>query len=508
MRSNSVLAAALAAVLAACGGSTPAPELPAPSEDRFTDADGRLLRIGEPVHDAITEEDPTWGTNGRFHLYRFQARAGERLALEMSSEEFDTYLVVGDRAGGIFNPIAQDDDGGGDLDARIRFVAPSTGTYWILAQAYAEYGVGSYMLELAQLPAPRPVSATPIAVGSSSVAELSDDDPVQEDDDSHFDLYTFPAVEGQRYAINMSSTAFDTYLHVGVGTTDFEEITSDDDGGDGTDSRVVLTAERSGTYSIQATAFAADATGEYSLSVTELAPPGPLTVSPIAIGRTVTGTLENGDQVGDDGSWHDYYSFTGEEGQRISILMRASDFDSYLEVGELEDGEFSGEYSDDDGGGNLDSRIVTTLPRDGLYVVRTSSLDPEDGGMYTLVVETMAPPGPPTVRPISIGQNVTGSLDPTDAMLDDGSHYDIYTVRGTAGQRIRVILRSGEFDSYLAFGRWLAGELEVTESDDDSAGGLDSQLEITLPSTGEFAIRANSLNSSELGAYTLSVEAL
>src|SRR5687767_8163495 len=107
MRSNSVLAATLVAVLAACGPAS-SPETPAPSETEYTDADGRLLRIGEPVYDAIAEEDPTWGTNGRFHLYRFQVREGDRVSIEMSSEEFDTYLVVGDRAGGIFNPIAQD----------------------------------------------------------------------------------------------------------------------------------------------------------------------------------------------------------------------------------------------------------------------------------------------------------------------------------------------------------------------------------------------------------------
>ena len=286
MRSNSVLAASFVVVLAACGPG-PSPERPAPSETVYTEADGRLIRVGEAVHDVIAEEDPTWGTNGRFHLYRFHASEGDRIAIEMSSDDFDTYLVVGDRAGGIFNPIAQDDDSGGDLDARVRFIAPRTGPFWILAQAYAEYGFGSYTLELAALPAPRPVSATPIAVGSSVSGELTEDDPMQEDDESHFDLYTFDAVDGERYSITMSSPAFDTYLHLGDGTTDFGEITSDDDGGGGTDSRIVFTADFSGTYAIQATSFAPEQTGEYTVTVVELAPPGPLTVTPIAVGRAV-----------------------------------------------------------------------------------------------------------------------------------------------------------------------------------------------------------------------------
>ena len=212
--------------------------------------------------------------------------------------------------------------------------------------------------------------------------------------------------------------------------------------------------------------------------------------------------------MADDGAWYDYYRFTGEEGQRIGVTLRSSDFDSYLEMGELQDGDFYGEYSDDDGGGDLDSRIVTILPRDGDYVLRATSLSPDQTGSYSIEVETLAPPGPPTVRAITLGQSITGALDPSDAMLEDGSHYDIYTFSGTAGQRIRVMLRSEEFDSYVAFGPWDGDddEMSITESDDDSGGGLDSLLELTLPSSGEYAIRANSLNPGELGMYTVILE--
>ena len=43
-------------------------------------------------------------------------------------------------------------------------------------------------------------------------------------------------------------------------------------------------------------------------------------------------------------------------------------------------------------------------------------------------------------------------LEPGDAIgvLDDGSHYDIYTFSGPAGQRVRITLRSDDFDAFLA----------------------------------------------------------
>lgn len=500
MRLHTLAPLAFAAAIAACTGSPP-PATPAPDDGEA----GRLLQVGTPVEARLAAEDPTWGMSGRFHLYRFDARAGERFGLDLMSEDFDTYLVVGDRSGGIFNPLDQNDDGGEGLDSRLRFVAPHDGTYWVLAQALSDDGLGAYTIELSRLPAPRPAVPTAIAVGGSAFGELTDDDALQEDE-SFYDLYTFQGVAGQRYAIALSSPGFDTYLHVGTGTgADFDELERNDDA-DGTDSRIVFTPDRSGTYSIQASSYGPGETGDYSISIRELAPPGPLTIVPIEIGESVSGMLDLDDQVAEDGSYFDVYRFHGTAGQRIGVSQHSEDFDSYLQLGSMSDGDFEAEYSDDDSGGGLDSRIIATLSRSGEFLVRANSLSPGETGAYTLVVEELPPPGPPSVRSIDIGQTLNGRLEPSDALLDDGSHYDVYTFHGTAGQRVRVTLRSGDFDAFLAFGRWQDGEIRLTDTDDDSGGGLDSELVVTLPATGAYAFRANSLNAGELGGYTVSVE--
>ncbi|HUF13433.1 MAG TPA: PPC domain-containing protein [Longimicrobiales bacterium] len=508
MRFRPILTLALAGAAAGCGPSTPAPEPPAPRVEVTAEADGRLLRPGESATGVITEEDPTWGTNGRFHLYRFEAAEGDRLAVEMASEEFDTYLVVGDRSVGIFNPLAQDDDSGGELDARVRFVAPRTGTFWVIAQAYAEYGTGAYTISLARLPEPAPAVAQRIAVGASVAGELEESDAQDEEDESFYDLYTFEAVGGQRYSVVMSSSAFDTYLIVGRGTDELEEITRDDDSGGGTDSRIVFAADRSGTYAIHATSFGGNATGEYSLSVNEMAPPGPLTVTPATVGESITGTLGAGDAMSEEGSWQDFHSFRGSEGQRIAVTLRSADFDSFLELGELDGEDFLSDYSDDDSGGGLDSRIVATLDRTGEYTVRATSLNPDETGGYSLLIEELPAPGPVSVRAIAVGQTLNGALEPSDAVLEDESFYDVYTFSGSRGQRVRITLRSDDFDSYLSFGRWRNGEVDIIDSDDDSGGNLDSQLEVTLPESGTWAIQANSLGASEMGDYTVTLEEL
>ncbi len=428
--------------------------------------------------------------------------------LEMRADDFDTYLVVGDKSGGIFNPIMQDDDGGGDYDARIRFTAPATGTYWVLAQAYGE-GSGNYVLTLDAMPAPRPAQVVRLQPGEAVEGELTDDDAFEEYEEKHYDLYAFEGHEGRRYAITLRSFDFDSYLIVGTGTgEDFEEITRNDDSGGNTDARVVLTPAESGTYAIRVTAFDGTSTGSYTVEVDELGSTGPLVVGALSMGDEVSGILDDSDQVSDDGSYYDLYTFRGREGQRISITMSSNDLDSYLELGQGTD-DFWGEHSDDDSAGGLDARIIATLWTSGDFTIRANALYPEETGSYTIRLEELPESGPVDVRPITVGQTIEGTLEPSDAMLEDESYYDIYTFRADAGDRVSITLRSDDFDSYLSFGNWNGDDLDVTDSDDDSGGGLsglDSQLQLTIRSGGTYAIQVNSLGALETGGYTLELE--
>lgn len=106
---------------------------------------------------------------------------------------------------------------------------------------------------------------------------------------------------------------------------------------------------------------------------------------------------------------------------------------------------------------------------------------------------------------ISVGQTVRGTLTASSPTLDDGSHYATYTLGGRSGQRVTVTLRSSDFDAYLAVGRMSGGEFASIETDDDGAGGTDSRVTLTLPSSGDYVIRANTLSEGETGAFTLEV---
>jgi hypothetical protein len=100
---------------------------------------------------------------------------------------------------------------------------------------------------------------------------------------------------------------------------------------------------------------------------------------------------------------------------------------------------------------------------------------------------------------------VNGELAASDPQMDDDSHFDLWKFTGRRGDKIVVTMKSTVFDTYAALGRLEDGEFSQIASDDDGAGGTDSKIEYTLESDGEYVVRANSLLSKGLGAYTLNI---
>ncbi len=100
--------------------------------------------------------------------------------------------------------------------------------------------------------------------------------------------------------------------------------------------------------------------------------------------------------------------------------------------------------------------------------------------------------------PIQIGQTVEGALEEGDRKMADGSYYDLYVFRGNRGQRIVIHLRSREFHPYLT----LMDENGVEMLSDSGEHGH-AQLRCTLPRSGRYFIRVNSVRREGRGRYQL-----
>jgi len=92
--------------------------------------------------DAGDGSDPTYGDLAEG--VRLDAQSGTTAVITMQAE-FDTYLVLEGPDGSV---VAEDDDGAGGLNSRIRTRLPQTGTYTIWAGTFSGMDTGAYTLSV------------------------------------------------------------------------------------------------------------------------------------------------------------------------------------------------------------------------------------------------------------------------------------------------------------------------------------------------------------------------
>ncbi len=111
---------------------------------------------------------------------------------------------------------------------------------------------------------------------------LTSDDCRLPADQSLYDAWTVSVTAGQPIQITMQSTAFDTYLIL-FDPNGLQVEDNDDFPGGGTNSRILYTAETTGTYTIYANSFEPDGSGAYSLQIVCTQPPGSCTAGPTTL---------------------------------------------------------------------------------------------------------------------------------------------------------------------------------------------------------------------------------
>ena len=323
-----------------------------------------------------------------------------------------------------------------------------------------------------------------------------------------FTLETPAAVE-----IDLVSSDFDAWLALREGAdVEGRALVQDDDGGQGTNSRIA-TELAAGTYTIEATSFAAGDTGAFTLTVTAAgAGVGGCALDDLG---AVSGTVMRvGDLDGDcespsyPGRLARYYSFTLEQAGPVEIDLFSTAFDTFLALREGTDAAGPLVVSDDDGGEGTNSRIDRELAA-GTYTIEATSYATGVTGAFTLTV-TAAGVGVGGCALDDLGA-LSGTATRVGNLGDDCespsypgrlARYYSFTL-GQAGP-VEIDLVSSVFDAFLTLreGTDVAGPLVV--SDDDGGEGTNSRIETEL-SAGTYTIEATSYATGVTGAFTLTV---
>jgi hypothetical protein len=340
------------------------------------------IGLGETVRGELTEEDAESVEGGRADAYRFTGREGQRVRIDMTSTQFDTYLELfnDDQAS-----LATDDDGGPEgTNSRLTFTLPSDGSYVFEARGFSSSATGAYRVTLTEIEPDKPPQ--PLAFAETVQGEIGDTDS-QDGDDRRFDAFVFEGREGQRIRAIMRSGDFDTYLQLGNAEGEFAALAQDDDGlGEGTDSRLNFTLPGDGQYVLRASPLGSDGEGLYSLELQDRGPqprPGSLLV-----GSTARGVLTETDATAEDNSFYDAYRVTLKEGEKLVLKMVSNEVDSYVAVGSVDESDvFSGLAADDDGLSDTHSKLEWEAPEDGVYEIRAGTFSQGQTGAYALIVE-------------------------------------------------------------------------------------------------------------------------
>lgn len=234
-----------------------------------------LVRAGQTLGGALEEGDPVVSDaeEAFYDLYTLTATAGQRVQVDMRAADFDAFLEIGRMQGGEMEVLRSNDDapagaaGEGSLDSRLIFTAPTAGQYTLRARSLGAGSIGIYTLAVTQLPPVRVPAPSPVTLGQTVQGSLSTDDPVN-DDEVHYDAYVVRGRPGETLEITMASEAFDTFVAFGrMQGGGFEQIDSNDDGEDGTNSLLRVTLDRAGEYVVRAQSLSPGQTGAYTLTV-------------------------------------------------------------------------------------------------------------------------------------------------------------------------------------------------------------------------------------------------
>jgi hypothetical protein len=193
--------------------------------------------------------------------YTYKMTGGKTYQIDLKSRAFNAFLRLENPDG---MQVADDDNSGGKLDARIVYRAPKTGDYTIYATSF-DAGQGKFTLTVKELIIP--TIALKLEKGRAAYkGDLTKADPPFRNKKNH-KLFTVAFEAGKTYQIDQVSGRFDAYLF--LEDPEGNIVGEDDDSGGNLNARIIHQAAKTGTYQIVATTFEGASIGEFTLTVHE-----------------------------------------------------------------------------------------------------------------------------------------------------------------------------------------------------------------------------------------------
>ena len=443
------------------------------------------------------------GLAGFYDVYEITLDEPRTVSATMSSDEFDTFLVLEDDCVLPFVIAFNDACGSGvpgdacvqgDLDV---------GTYYIMATSANGGETGNYSLDIS---IGEIMLCIDCEVGSVGPDEMGDGVLEEGDctlpDGTLVDIWSVVIEEDGVYTFNMTGDGFDTFLFLYADTC-IPFIANDDCFGDLTQSCITLPL-MAGTYFGGVNGFSPADSGGYTFSVTRLGDFDctDCRVGAIECGGSVEGSLAVDDcAFQDTGTIVDLYTFELANEGPVIIDLQSPDFDAMVNLHDTDCGIID---SNDDVSfpADLNSQLIVDL-QPGSYVIAVTSSDfaPGQTGAYTLSVECPDARlclGECSEGPVTCGEPTAGSLEAGDCTLDGGGLFDSYVLELAEPSRVSASIPTAGFAPTVSiFDRFC----ETVASSSDCGGADEACVEAVL-AAGTYYVGV-AAPSGASGAYEL-----
>lgn len=294
------------------------------------------------------------------------------------------------------------------------------------------------------------------------IEETLDGDPIG---------YEFEVEDGVVLSIALQSEDFDTLIEI---YEDGDLFASDDDGGDGLNSFIILTEP--GVYEVVVTSFSGSAEGDFVLTV------------------ACAGECEVDTDELDDDETAMQFDFEAEEGDNVLLVAYSDDFDTFINL--LDEDEDVLE-SDDDSAFGLNSLLVFEVEDDGDYLLEVTSFSGAEVGEFTVMICADAGDIAPTESTadytfLECGDTITGTVD-------DDFPFVFFYYNGQDGDEITVThsAQDGDLDPYLALFTIESSDNNETVAENDDTDGLNSEITYELEEDTIITIAASRYDFAE-----------
>ena len=325
------------------------------------------------------------------------------------------------------------------------------------------------------------------------------------------DWFRLQVEQGQRYSLALAGIedaegqALDPMLS--VYDAQGNQLAFNDDANGTLNSALRYAPTQSGTVFVEARAFNSEATGRYRIGVSAEALPADdvgndaSTGGRVSVGRTVTGNIEfEGD--------YDWYRFSARTGNRYIVSLAGAGEgglgDPVLRVVDADGNELA---ANDDSEGTLNSRLEFVPRANGNVFIEARGYGEGYSGRYELNVAAERLPRDSVGNSTSTGGRIRTGQAVSNA-LDFAGDTDWYRVRLEQGQSYHFTL-NGAGDNALSdplLALYDSSGAQVG-MDDDGGDGLNSYLEFTAPTTGNYYVEARGFGEEAEGGYTLTAHA-